>query len=309
MLVHGLGVSSLIFSIDTIETNLVEYLCDGGYDVWNLDFRASILLPASRTQFSGDDIAAKDYPAAVAYIRKATQVASIQAVVHCFGSTTWFMSMLGGLEGVHSFVCSQIATHTKGRLMTTLKTGLHVPEFLDRLGIDSLNAYAGEHPGWRDRLLDIALHAYPIPFKEWCHNEVCRRIAFMYAPLYKHANINDDTHDAMHEMFGVANIQSFEHIAMIARKGVLVSATGADVYMPHLERLNLPITFIHGAENDCFAPESTQLTYELLCREFGEEKYARHVIPNYGHIDCIYGKNAAADVFPHIKSHLDRHHQ
>ncbi|MDQ3223269.1 MAG: GMC oxidoreductase, partial [Gemmatimonadota bacterium] len=47
ILSHGLGVSSRIFSIDTIETNLLEFLYAHGYDVWLLDFRASIELPAS----------------------------------------------------------------------------------------------------------------------------------------------------------------------------------------------------------------------------------------------------------------------
>ena len=42
ILIHGLGVSSAIFSIDTIETNLLEYLFAKGYDAWLLDFRASI---------------------------------------------------------------------------------------------------------------------------------------------------------------------------------------------------------------------------------------------------------------------------
>ena len=40
MLVHGLGVSSLAFSTDLIETNLTEYLYAHGYDVWLLDFRS-----------------------------------------------------------------------------------------------------------------------------------------------------------------------------------------------------------------------------------------------------------------------------
>ena len=34
--------------------------------------------------------------------------------------------------------------------------------------------------------------------------------------------------------------------------------------------------------------------------------YRRHEIPGYGHIDCIFGKNAATDVFPLIVDHLER---
>src|SRR5262249_9221902 len=84
ILSHGLGVSSLIFSIDTIDTNLLEFLYARGYDVWLLDFRASIELPASKNPSSGDDVAIKDYPAAVAEVIRLTGAASVQMVVHCW---------------------------------------------------------------------------------------------------------------------------------------------------------------------------------------------------------------------------------
>jgi cholesterol oxidase len=29
------------------------------------------------------------------------------------------------------------------------------------------------------------------------------------------------------------------------------------------------------------------------------------VVPNYGHIDCIYGKNAVNDIYPLMLKHLD----
>ena len=81
---------------------------------------------------------------------------------------------------------------------------------------------------------------------------------------------------------------------------------GADVYLPHLDRLALPISFIHGAENACFLPESTRLTMTRLVNANGADYYERHVVPEYGHIDCIFGKNAARDVYPYILRHLDK---
>jgi cholesterol oxidase len=94
-------------------------------------------------------------------------------------------------------------------------------------------------------------------------------------------------------------------LAALVRQGHLVAANGDEIYMPHLERLAIPICFIHGAENNCFLPESTQLTVNLLSETNGSKFYSRHVIPNYGHIDCIYGKNAATDVYPFILNHLE----
>jgi cholesterol oxidase len=305
ILSHGLGVSSLIYSTDVIETNLTEYLFAHGYDVWLLDFRNSIALPASAAQSSGDDIATKDYPAAVAKVRELTGARSVQMVVHCWGSTTFFMAMLAGLEGVRSAVASQIATHFVVPTMTKIKTGLHLPSFLDELGVKSLTAYVDTHADWRERLYDAALKLYPLALKEECNSPVCHRISFMYAPLYQHEQLNQLTHDTLHELFGIANIRSFEHIALLARTGHLVNFEGADVYLPHLDRLAIPIAFIHGAANQCFLPESTEKTYNLLRQTNGEKLYSRHVVPGYGHIDCIYGKNAVNDIFPLMLSHLE----
>ncbi len=306
ILSHGLGVSSLIFSLDTIETNLLEYLYAHGYDVWLLDFRNSIAIEASKLQASGDDVAKNDYPAAVDKVREVTGAHDVQMVVHCWGSTTFFMSMLSGLEGVRAVVASQIATHFKTPVATRIKTGLHVPSFLYAVGIKTLTAFTSTNENWVQKLADQALKLYPMPVKERCDNATCHRITFLYAPLYDHAQMNDLQHTTLYETFGVANIKTFEHLALLANKGHLLDCEGRDVYLPNLERLALPITFIHGADNECFLPESTQITYDLLREKNGASYYDRHVIPGYGHIDCIFGKNAAKDVYPVILTALER---
>ena len=305
ILSHGLGVSSSIFSLDTIDTNLLEYLFAQGYDVWLLDYRASIDLPASRTQFTADDVAEKDYPAAVEAVRRVTGAATVQMVVHCYGSTTFFMAMLAGLQGVRSAVCSQIATHIVAPAMTRFKVGLHLPEVLDALGVESLTAYVDRHADWKNRLFDLALRCYPVDSEERCNSSVCHRITFMYAPLYEHAQLNTLTHETLHETFGIANMRAFEHLALMTKTGHLVTATGDEAYLPHLNRLAIPITFIHGERNECFLPASTEKTYELLRQHNGTGLYRRHVIAGYGHIDCIFGKNAVTDVYPFILQHLE----
>ncbi|MBI1803215.1 MAG: alpha/beta fold hydrolase [Ignavibacteria bacterium] len=302
---HGLGVSSRIFSTDTIETNLLEYLFVQGYDVWLLDYRASIELPVSQQQASGDDIAKYDYPAAVRTVRECTGAKDVQMVVHCYGSTTWTMAMLNGLQGVRSAVCSQVSTHMKAPLLSRLKTGLHVPDFLEKLGVRSLTAYADSEENWLNKLYDSALKLYPVQLEERCNNPVCHRITFLYSLLYEHDRLNELLHENLHELFGIASIRQFEHLALMMRKGTVVSFDGKDIYMPHLDRMAIPITFIHGAENDCFFPESTEITYNVLREKNNKALYKRHVIPGYGHIDCIFGKNAVNDVYPFILEHLD----
>lgn len=305
MLAHGLGVSSLIFSIDTIETNLVEYLVAHSYDVWLLDFRSSIALEASRRQHNADDIAEQDFPAAVARVRELTGEKDIQVVAHCFGATAFSMAMLAGLTGVRSSVISQISTHVYTPAMTRIKTGLHVPSFLKALGVNSLSAYVDSHSDWNDRLLDAALKLYPIELEERCSSPTCHRITFLYAPLYEHDQLNTATHDALHELFAEANITAFEHLGRLSNVGHLVGADGSERYMSQLERMAIPTAFIHGEENACFMPKSTEHTVAALSEANGPALYKRHSIPHYGHIDCIFGKHAVRDVYPHMLEHLD----
>jgi len=306
VLAHGLGVSSKIFSTDTLDTNLVEYLVAHNYDVWLLDYRVSIELSASQTASTADEIAQYDYPAAIARVLEVTGKASVQMVVHCYGATTWTMSMLGGhLKNVRSAVISQVSTHIKVPLLSKIKTGLYVPELLDQLGVDSLTAYTAKESSWQDKLLDKALKLYPIQKEEQCKNPVCRRITFLYGQLYEHDQLNGITHDNLHELYGVANMRSLEHLATMTRAGHITDADGEDRYLPHLDRMALPITFIVGEENECFLPESLQKSYQLLCDKNGAELYRLHQIPDYGHIDCIHGKNSHQDVYPHILTQLE----
>ena len=306
MLIHGAGVSSRIFSTDLIETNLLEYLFTNGYDVWLFDFRVSIELPSATMPSTADDCANIDHVDAVAEIRRLTGAKTIQVVAHCYGATTFTMALLAGLTNVRSVVLSQVSTHLVVKPLGKVKAGLHLPGVLEAMGVRTMTAYRDTHANWRQRLLDDALRFYPIPHGEHCDSAVCHRISFMYALLYEHAQLNPGLHDNLHELFGVAHLKVFEHLALMARRGHVVAADGSEDYLPHLDRMAVPITIIHGGDNQCFIPESTETTYKMLCEKNGAALYRRHVIPGYGHIDCIFGKNAAKDVYPHILRHLEQ---
>lgn len=305
LLTHGLGVSSRIFTTDTIAVNLLEALFARGFDVWLVDLRASIELESAPRAATADDIAREDYPAAVRHVRQLTGAPSVQVVAHCYGSTTFLMAMLTGLEGVRSAVCSQATTHLDAPRMTRLKAGLHVPELLEALGVKTMTAYVDAHPNWMDRLYDAALRLQPLEREERCSSPICHRITFLYSILYEHDQLHPQTHEALGELFGVANIHALDHLCVMVRKGHLVNARGEDVYLPHLERLAVPILFVHGEENACFLPSGSERAVDLLARKNGTNLYRRAVIPRYGHIDCIFGKDAARDVYPTILEHLE----
>ena len=103
----------------------------------------------------------------------------------------------------------------------------------------------------------------------------------------------------------MANVKAFEHLGQIVRARHVVTASGGESYLRFPERMKVPIAFIHGADNACFLPSSTQKTFEWLSEANGS-LYSRHVVPGYGHIDCIIGKDASRDVFPLIAQHLEQ---
>jgi cholesterol oxidase len=309
MLVHGLGVSAKIFSTDTIETNLTEYLCAHDYDVWLLDFRVSIDLPSADQQSNADQVAQYDFSAAIDTIRVQTKCSNIQAVVHCYGATTFFMSLLKGLKHIRSVVCSQIATHLVIPQLTDIKTGAHLPSILQKLGIDEMSAYTDTEQSWADKLFDktVAINALS-QGQGQCNSSVCHRITFLYSSLFRHQNLNQLLHNNLHELFAQANISSLKHLAQMCRAKKLVDVDGNDSYLDdqqNWQHLNLPIRFISGQHNDCYLPQSTAITYQILCEKFDSANYSREVIAGYGHIDCIIGAQAVLDVYPKILAHLD----
>jgi cholesterol oxidase len=305
ILAHGLGVSSLAFSTDLIETNMLEYLYAHGYDVWLLDYRSSIELPYAATPYTADDVAVYDWPAAVKTVLNVTGASTVQAVVHCYGAITFNMAMCAGLQGVRSAVCSQVGSHLSVIPINRMKSGLHLDKFLGELGVKDLTMYTDSHADWFDRLYNAALNLYPYEFEERCKSPVCHRVTFLYAPLYEHDQLNTATHDNLHELFGVASISNFKHLGVMTRAGHIVNHKGEDVYLPHIDRMKIPIAFIHGEENETWLPESTRRTFDLLCETNGRDLYSRYLIPHYGHIDCIFGRNAHHDVYPLILKHLE----
>ena len=95
LLVHGAGVRAEIFR-PPLPRTLVDALLDDGFDVWLLNWRASIdLRPVAWTL---DEAAAYDYPAAVRLDAGAQPGRTeLKAFVHCQGSTSLMMAAISGL--------------------------------------------------------------------------------------------------------------------------------------------------------------------------------------------------------------------
>jgi choline dehydrogenase-like flavoprotein len=304
VLAPGYGNRARAFSIDTVERSFVRFLGEHGYDVWLLDYRASPALEAARTQFTVDDIATRDWPAAIAAVREETGADSVQALAHCVGGLSLFMALGAGLEGVRSAVFSALAGHPVPTPANRLRSWVRLASVFKTIGIDNLTTDYDRQAAV-DRALDLAMRV--LPFEHVCDSPVCRRICFVYGDVYDHANLNEATHAALGDVFGITNLTFFEHISRMIRARRAVTADGKDAYLTSLERYRLPISFITGEHNRMFLPESVALTYGLLVKANGPELYTRHVVPGYAHLDCWIGEHSDRDVFPLALAELEKH--
>ena len=123
VLAPGYGNAARAFALDTVEHSFTEYLGENGYDVWLFDYRASPDLPSSYTQFTVDDIAMRDWPAAIGHVRKETGADSVQALGHCVGGLSLNMAIGGGLEGLRSAMFSALSGHPVPTVGNRLRAG------------------------------------------------------------------------------------------------------------------------------------------------------------------------------------------
>ena len=133
-------------------------------------------------------------------IRAITGSDSIQVVAHGLGALAFCMAMLAGLRGVRSAVCSQMGTDIATSKAARLKAGLHMPELLEGLDIRSLSAEVTNEERWYEKLYDRALQF--TSFDHGCRSPVCRRINFLYGPIFRHENLNNASHEALVKCLG-----------------------------------------------------------------------------------------------------------
>jgi len=147
----------------------------------------------------------------------------------------------------------------------------------------------------------------PFGIDHMCLSPTCHRIYGLYGPVIAHKNLNAATHEAMREIFGEIATKPFVQLGLIMQLGRAVSADGKDTYLPHYERLNMPIHVISGDLNQIVLPESGYYFHKWLHAKFPDNRdlYTWKMIEGYAHNDCIIGKNANADVFCGILEILD----
>ena len=315
MLVHGVSVWSGMFTLPTISRNFVSYLVENSYDVWLLDWRASIQLPLS--QFTLDEVAKYDYPRAVKHIREITRKDSVQAVVHCVGSIAFFMSLASGLlPDVRCVACSQVALHPTVGTVVRCKAGMQLASLIADLGMNHISPV----PDPNYPIFSAFLGAFVNSVHHECSSTVCHRMTFMYGHIYPHATLNVETHDQLNEQFGWCNIKTLQHLQQLVDRGGVAAKfdygpkenkrrygdSVPPTYLDDASHLRIPITLVSGADNRCFLPQTTLRTYDWLSERNGPSLYTRHVVPGFGHWDNFVGAEAYKHCYPRYLEQLDK---
>lgn len=305
LLVHGAGVSADIFRAPVAQT-IVDALIEAGYDVWLENWRSSIVFPPNL--WTLDQAALYDHPKAVQTIVNETGEKQLKAVIHCQGSTSFTMSAVAGLlPEVTTIVSNAVSLQPVVPAWSRFKLQYLLP--IVQLMTDYLNPHWGvEAPGFTAKLVTLLVN---LTHHE-CANAVCKQVSFTYGSgfpaLWRHENLNEETHEWIKEAFGAVPLRFFAQIVRCIEHGHLVSVDGlkglpAD-FVASRPKTEARFAFFAGEENRCFLPLSQVKSYNYFSA-FRSDYHTLHQLPGYGHLDVFIGKNAAQDVFPLILQELD----
>lgn len=304
VLVHGAGVRANIFRAPVAVT-VVDYLVAEGWDVWLLNWRASIEHAPNR--WTLDQAAVHDHPFAIRTILAETGAETVKALVHCQGSCSFVMSVVAGLvPEVDTVVSNAVSLHPIVPAGSRVKLAALLP--MVGLVTDYID------PRWGEHAPTLAAKAIALGARlthSACESGACRMVSFTYGSgdpaLWRHENLSDETHAWIGGEFGAVPISFFQQMAACVRAGRLVRtgdfpALPAD-FTAQSPRTDARFALLAGARNQCFLPESQVATYDWLNRHH-KDRHALHLLHGYSHLDVFLGTHAARDVFPLIHAEL-----
>jgi len=306
LLAHGAGMHTEYIFRPPVERTIVDELVDAGYDVWLENWRASIDLPAN--SWTLDQAALYDHPAAVKRIVRETGCDRVKALVHCQGSTSFFMSAMAGLTPeVTTIVSNAVSMHPVVPTLSAFKL-----RFIVAFGYvsDFMNPQWGIHaPTPAAKFIDLIVR---LTHHE-CSNPVCKHVSLTYGAgfpsLWSHEHLTAETHEWIRNEFAACSVAFFCQMARSVREGRIVplaehKALPRDLFVGP-PKTDARVSFIAGANSLCFLPESQVRSFNYL-DSVRKNYHTLHVIPGYGHLDVFLGRDAWRDVFPIVVQELNR---
>jgi hypothetical protein len=217
------------------------------------------------------------------------------------------MSAVAGLvPQVQTIVSNAVSLHTVVPAWSRWKLNCAVP--MVKLLTAYLNPHWGVHaPTWQAKLISFVVRAT----HHECDNAVCKLVSFTYGSgfpaLWKHANLNAETHDWLKCEFGDVPLSFFDQMARCVRHGNLVSFDQPKLpsnFAAGPPQTDARFSFFAGQESRCFLAESQVRSHAYFSRF--RKDHTLHILPGYSHLDVLIGTNAAREIYPRILEELDR---
>jgi pimeloyl-ACP methyl ester carboxylesterase len=331
LLVHGASAGSDTFRIGEKQT-VVDYLLKAGFDVWTLDWRASMrcskyiycAVEDDPTIFTVDAAASNDVPYAISQMRANKVVGKIGIIGHCMGGAIVAQGIAQGAipaTDVENVVITALGLFYKAALDDVLKVEDQALEQLlaDRQYLlHPMKKWAlsvcTEDPGngnW-DPLLQKPYEIWlKTPLRHACNIDYCHRVSYMFGMPYLPDNIPSIHKDHLPSQFGYIPMQFLLHCAQNLRRGhcgrFVPNNGGATLppdygYLNHEPFRDRALTLITGNLNSLWHRDSIDTMYEWLRRgrNRDQQRIRKHVLDGFGHQDLYWGSDAPKRVFPLI---------
>jgi predicted alpha/beta hydrolase len=336
LLVHGASAASDTFRIGEKRT-VVDYLLKEGFDVWTLDWRASMrcaknLYCAVRDHpdiFTIDAAARYDVPAAISRMRAANVAGKIGIIAHCMGGAIVAQGIAQGVipaTDAENVVFTALGLFYRAAIDGVLKVEDQSLEQLlanDQYLLHPVKQWSSsvceQDPGkgsWDPLLQEPYEVWYRTPLRHKCDIDYCHRLSYMFGMPYLPDSIPSIHADHLPSQFGYVPTQFLLHCAQNLRRGhcgefVRNSAGGRlppDYrYLDHAAFKDRAVTLITGNLNSLWHRDSIDTMYEWLRRGRHADQpreLRKHVLDGFGHQDLYWGCAAPEQVFPLIRAGL-----
>lgn len=314
LFVPGGTVTHEIYALSTIRKNSIEYFTSVGYRCWCVTHRAATVESRDRKYCWTTYDARLDVEAALRRVREENEERQVFVVAHCVGSGALASGLLDSTipsQWIRGVVASQFFLHPLVSTLNQWKAWLPLVSIYRMLAGTWYACDSKADGDLVQRLLNQLLRFYPHSSREeLCTSNLCHRADLPFGRLWNHANLNKETHERLHDLFGGVSTDCIEHLARMGLKATLTDNEGRDLRTEeNLDRLKgVPVFLMVGNDNQAYQPKATLLTFQLLRARFGEDMVRRKVFEGFGHLDCWMSDAAArpGSVFATIEEELER---